>query len=93
MGPLAGSTVLAMFYVYLLHSLRNDKSYVGFTSKNPKLRLEEHNSGTNRFTKNNRPWGLVYYESFACEKCARNREMFLKTGVGKKLRRIIIDHF
>ena len=82
-----------MFYVYLLVSLNNNKSYVGCTGKNPYIRLKEHNSGTNQFTRNNRPWKLKYYESFLCEKCALNREKFLKTGVGKKLIKLIINNF
>ncbi|MBP8591371.1 GIY-YIG nuclease family protein [Candidatus Shapirobacteria bacterium] len=82
-----------MFYVYLLKSLKNNKSYVGFTSKNPSVRLEEHNRGTNKFTKDNGPWKLVYYETFFCKECAQQREKFLKTGVGKKLKAIILDYF
>ena len=91
---MAGASIkIKMFYIYLLKSLKNNKSYVGFTSKNPNTRLEEHNKKSNQFTKNNGPWKLVYYETFFCEKCARERERFLKTGVGKKLKKIILDHF
>jgi len=82
-----------MFYVYLLKSRKNEKSYVGFSSKNPKIRLEEHNNGSNTFTKNNKPWNLIYYESFTCKECAFAREKFLKTGVGKKLVKIILNNF
>ena len=92
--PMAeASTPKLMFYVYLLKSLKNNKSYIGFTSKDPKARLREHNEGTNRFTKENGPWRLIYYESFLCQRCAKNREQFLKTGVGKKLRKIIVENF
>lgn len=82
-----------MFFVYLLKSHKNKKSYIGATSKDPKIRTKEHNQGTNQFTKRNGPWELIYYESFICEKCARNREKFYKTGIGKKLRKIIIENF
>jgi len=81
------------FNVYLLKSLKNNKSYVGSTSKSPELRLREHNSGSNKFTRKNRPWKLIYYETFSCAKCARLREKFLKTGVGKKLKKIILQEF
>jgi len=76
-----------MFYIYFLKSLKNNKIYVGFTSKSPKIRTEEHNNGSNTFTKNNRPWKLEYYEIFICEKCARAREKFFKSGIGKTLKK------
>ena len=63
------------------------------TSKDPKVRIEEHNTGSNRFTEYNRPWKLSYYETFSCKSCAIQRERFLKTGIGKKFRKVIIDHF
>jgi len=81
-----------MYYIYLLKSLKNNKSYVGFTTKNPKVKLGEHNKGSNSFTRNNSPWELVYYEELTCEFCARKREQFFKTGVGKRLRKIIIEN-
>ncbi|HNT29571.1 MAG TPA: GIY-YIG nuclease family protein [bacterium] len=82
-----------MYYVYLLVSEKNNKSYVGFTHKSVDERLIEHNSGTNSFTKALRPWKLVYYEQFTCKDCAIAREKFFKTGVGKKLRKILVDNF
>lgn len=82
-----------MYYVYLLVSEKNNKTYVGYSEKEPIVRLKEHNSGTNKYTRYNRPWKLIYYESFLCEKCVRNREKFLKTGIGKKLRKVIINNF
>jgi len=82
-----------MFCVYFLKSVKNGKIYVGFTSKNIEVRVEEHNSGSNVFTKNNKPWVLVYYEIFSCEKCARAREKFFKSGMGERLKKIIVDNF
>jgi len=82
-----------MFTTYLLKSLKNNKSYVGVTEKDPKIRLEEHNSGTNTWTRNNGPFKLVYYESYHCRIDAYGREKFLKTGIGNKLVKIILEHF
>ena len=82
-----------MYYVYLIQSLTTGKSYVGFTSKSPDIRIKEHNGGSNSFTGSGKPWKLVYYESFLCVSCARLRERFLKTGVGKKLVKLIIEHY
>ena len=53
-----------MHYVYVLRSSKNNKRYVGFTSKDPKVRLEEHMSGTNSWTRQNKPFQLVYQEEF-----------------------------
>lgn len=35
-----------MYYVYVLKSLKNNKKYIGSTSKSPKERLKEHNNGS-----------------------------------------------
>ncbi|HDS11461.1 MAG TPA: hypothetical protein ENN77_01000, partial [Candidatus Wirthbacteria bacterium] len=81
-----------MYYVYILKSQTNHKSYVGFSTKKPDIRLSEHNQHCNFFTTNNGPWDLVYYEQFTCELCARARETFLKSGIGNKLVRLIITN-
>ena len=80
-----------MFHVYFLRSEKNNKVYTGVTSKDPKIRLQEHNSGMNQFTKNNRPFVLCFYESYICEKDARKRELFYKSGIGRKIRDGILD--
>jgi len=73
-----------MYYVYVIKSLKNNRRYTGFTQKDPKDRLKEHNSGTNLYTKNNRPFELIYFEAFIEENKARIRESFLKTGQGRR---------
>ena len=73
-----------MFKVYVLKSLRNSKKYVGFTSKKASVRLKEHNRGTNSWTRQNRPFELIYSEDCNSEKEARGREKFLKSGQGRK---------
>jgi len=73
-----------MNYIYVLRSLKTGKQYIGYTAKNPQQRLTEHNSGTNSFTRQNRPFELVYTEDFKDEQSARKRERFLKTGQGRR---------
>jgi len=85
--------MVIMFYVYLLKSLKNNKSYVGFTGKKPQERLIEHNSGGNNWTRTNKPFELIYWEKFFCKKDALFREKFFKSGQGKKLRKIIVKYF
>lgn len=80
-----------MYYIYFLRSLKNNKTYVGYTSKDPKIRLTEHNSGSNSFTGANGPFKLVYYENYICKEDAQKREKFYKTGIGKKIKKTIIE--
>ncbi len=79
------------YFVYILKSLKNNKLYTGSTSKNPKERLQEHNCGHNKWTKANGPFVLIYYERFACSTCARIRENFLKSGIGKKFLKLLLS--
>lgn len=72
-----------MFYVYILQSLRDNSLYTGSTN-NLKRRFFEHNNGESKSTKSLRPWKLIYYESYLIEKDARKREVFLKSGSGKR---------
>ncbi len=73
-----------MYYVYVLKSLFSGKRYVGYTSKTPEQRLQEHNSGSNKFTSGNTPYVLLYFEVFKDKKNAITREKFLKSGQGRK---------
>jgi putative endonuclease len=74
---------LNMFFVYLLYSERLNKRYVG-SSKDIENRLSEHNKGKSNFTKTGIPWKLIYNESYLTFSEARKREVFLKSGVGRK---------
>ena len=73
-----------MYYIYVLKSLKNGKRYIGSTGQLPIERLQEHNSGSNKFTKANKPFILIYEEKFSNITLARKRENFLKSGVGRK---------
>lgn len=73
-----------MFTVYVLKSGKNGKRYVGYTGKDPSIRLQEHNAGSNKFTSHNRPFTLIHTESFDSKTDAIRREHFLKSGQGRK---------
>ena len=64
-------------FVYLLRSSKDGNFYVGWTT-DLKRRLEEHNAGLTRSTKNRRPFELLYYETYSSPKLAKNRERALK---------------
>ena len=79
-----------MYFIYFAKSLKNEKIYVGSTSKKPEERLKEHNQGSNKWTKANGPFKLIYYEKFPCKDDAKSREEFYKTGFGKRIKYVIV---
>jgi len=48
-----------MYFVYVLYSERLKKYYTGST-QDMEMRLLQHNSGKNTFTRNGMPWILIY---------------------------------
>jgi putative endonuclease len=71
-----------MFIVYILHSSKYDKTYVGYTG-NLEQRLKHHNElGNKGWTIKYRPWELVYKEEFEEKSEAMKRERWFKSGVG-----------
>ena len=82
-----------MYYVYVLKSLKDGKFYTGSTN-NLKLRLKEHNSGSEKSTSYRKPFKLVYYESCLNRRDALRREMYLKTNKGRTtLMTMLQDYF
>jgi putative endonuclease len=73
-----------MYSIYVLWSYKLHKRYVGSTEKTPEDRLIEHNHGKTPFTSNGIPWILIHSESYPTLSEARKRELFLKSGVGRK---------
>ena len=73
-----------MFYTYVLKSIKNNKRYVGQTSKDVFERLREHNTGSNKWTRANRPFMVVHFERYSNKVEAIRRERFLKSGQGRK---------
>ena len=63
----------------------------GFTS-DLKRRIKEHNSRQPKFSKNNGPWVLVYYEGFVSEEDAREEEKFLKSGKGRERLKCVLKN-
>ena len=71
------------YYTYILKSKKDGKLYTGFTNDLRK-RLFEHNTGLSRYTKNRGPFVLIYYEACLSKTKAMSRELYLKTGMGKR---------
>jgi putative endonuclease len=78
-----------MLTVYVIKSERNGDIYVGIT-KDVTVRLKEHNTGKNRYTKGLRPWKIIYTELQPDWEAARKREKYLKSGVGKEFLKSLV---
>ena len=70
-----------MWYVYILKSRTDGKFYVGSTT-DLRRRLQEHNNGQSKSTRNRRPLELEAYIAVKEESTARDLEKYLKTGSG-----------
>jgi len=72
-----------MYTVYILYSPTHKKIYTGYTS-NLIQRFYSHNLyATKGWSKNYRPWIVVYIEIFATKGHAIKREQELKSGKGR----------
>ncbi|MCA1762226.1 MAG: GIY-YIG nuclease family protein [Flavobacteriales bacterium] len=71
------------YWVYALKSEKDGRVYVGM-SKDVPSRIKQHNAGMSRSTKGYRPWKLIYEEKVGKRVSAREREKYLKSGVGKE---------
>ena len=72
-----------MYYTYILKSKKNGTWYTGSTNDLRK-RLAEHNNAKSAYTKKHAPFYVIYYEACLNEQDARSRELFLKSGMGKR---------
>ena len=72
-----------MYIVYVLKSLKVQKTYTGFT-RNLERRLEEHNAGKSLYTRRYMPWKIVYAEEVDNRETARKREKYFKSAAGRR---------
>jgi putative endonuclease len=70
-------------YVYVISSLKEKYIYVG-TTKDPKVRINQHQSGKEKTTRFYRPFRVLFIERFASRLLERKREKYLKSGIGKE---------
>lgn len=79
-----------MYYVYILKSIKYNKTYVGSTN-NVNRRLSEHNSGKSKFASRFKPWELIHIEEIEVYADARKRETYLKSGAGRRFIKTLIN--
>ncbi len=72
-----------MFTVYVLQSLKDKKTYAGYTN-NFERRFKQHNSGRSKSTKCRAPFKLLFKEEFENNIEAKKRELWWKSGAGRK---------
>jgi len=70
------------YYTYILLSLKDNKFYIGFSTKVFE-RFDDHNKGKNTSTAKRGPFKLMYYEAFLSKTDALRREAYFKTTKGK----------
>ena len=78
------------YHVYILKSLKDNKYYIGSTS-NVHARLNYHNSGRQRSTKNRIPFILVLFEELQSKELALKRERQIKSWKGGEQFRALIS--
>ena len=72
-----------MYYFYIIQSIKKLNEIYSGSTTDLKKRFEEHNRGEVISTRRYLPWRLAYYEAYASEKDAREREQkFKKHGKG-----------
>ena len=80
-----------MFTVYALYSSTHNKIYIGMTS-NMDERFKSHNElGKKGWTKNYRPWIIIYREEYIEKSTALKREKQLKGAAGRSFIRSLIE--
>lgn len=72
-----------MYFVYILFSRRDKKLYIGYT-EDMSNRFGLHKNGKVPSTKNRILLELIYYEAYTNQLDAKKREIFLKSGSGRR---------
>ena len=72
------------YYLYILKSQSAGKYYTG-SSKNPQLRLKNHNTIEKGFTSRYRPWEIVFTKEYASKELAQAAERKVKSWKNKKM--------
>lgn len=80
-GPQLNNQNTPTLYVSL--SEKDNRTYVGSTD-NFERRLKQHNSGKVISTKHRFPFKVLFIEEFETLKEARKREMYYKSGAGRR---------
>ncbi len=89
--PKGGPPIL-MYFVYILISLKDKRTYVGQTN-DFKVRLKLHNEGRVMATKYRRPLVELLTESFSTRAEAMAREKWWKSGAGRRELKTVFKNY
>jgi len=81
-----------MFYTYILQSTKSGRYYIGHT-EDINARLQRHNAGMVKATKNKGPWNIMSYETFATKTEANKRELYIKSMKSRVFIEKLINDF
>lgn len=82
-----------MWYSYVLQSKKNARLYVGVTD-DLRRRFKEHDSGQGgKYTKDNGPFKLIFYEAHINKFDAYKSEKFFKSGYGKEVLKDKLENY
>jgi putative endonuclease len=79
-----------LHYTYILQSLKDKKFYIGSTS-DVGARLEFHNAGRQRSTRDRIPFKLVLFEEYETKTAALKREKQIKRWKGGEAFKRLIE--
>ena len=85
-------SIVAKFKMYYVYVLINEKGkiYIGQT-KDINKRLNDHKRGWSKYTKKKGNWELLFTEEYSTRTEAIKRERYLKSGVGRKYIKEVIN--
>jgi putative endonuclease len=82
-----------MWYSYILQGEKNKRLYVGVTN-DLKRRFKEHNDGEGgKYTRNNKPFKLIFYEAYISKLDAYKSEKFFKSGYGREVLKDKLENY
>ena len=81
-----------MYHTYIIQSEKNGRFYIG-NCRDINIRIGRHNAGATPSTKPNRPWKLVYSESYETNSAALKREREIKSKKSRRYIEFLIESF
>ena len=80
-----------MYYTYIIQNDTNRRFYIGSTNDLVR-RIQEHNRGHTKSTRNKGLWKLIYNEEFETSIEAKRRELKIKSYKGgNEFKKMIAD--
>lgn len=79
-----------MYQVYILQSLKDRRTYVGYAS-NFEKRFRQHNDGQVRWTKSRLPLRVLLLENFETRLESKTRELWWKSTTGRRRLKSLLE--